>query len=322
MQLIREKDFYRKQWEDGEGKPTKSRPVDEVLSRQAKDITGTDQRGTVPYPLERPSAPSRPRTKESTPDRVEDVGVEGSGRLLRDESGVSRELGRRSIHRCFQLMLTVGYMGDISGAAFYTALLQVLRNRSSQDAVTIGPHAETDYQTWDSRSLPTPGPIPGKLPTLRLVKSLISVFFHHTTDHFSLLDAASFEAQINRLYISTGLEVQDLVEHNWILIQLYCVLSISSLYIDPPLDEHEICGFRAPPLLGISATPPGYQIFGCAMALLPNLIECTGQLAAQTLCLMVRCEPLRCAKARKRMTCLSSRIISCRSRTEMERMLL
>ena len=142
-------------------------------------------------------------------------------------------------------MLSSGYMGDISGAAFYTALLQVLRSRPSQDLITIGPHAETDYQMWDSRPLPTSGSVPGRLPNIQLVKSLISVFFHHTADHFSLLDATSFESQIHKLYNPAGLDSQDLGDHNWRLIQLYCVLAITSLHIDPPLDELEICGFAS-----------------------------------------------------------------------------
>lgn len=216
---------------------------------------------------------------------------EAAGRLLVDERGVSRESSN------LRTELTTGYMGDCSGAAFYSALMETLPAILSPHSV-VPPHPPTAYQTWDSRPLPLSLSSPYSLPPLPLTRHLVSIFFHNCSDTLHLLDQAEFHGQIEAIYaVSLGPgpgggptrgeeNMHNNPYHTAVLSQLYLVLAIGCLHVASPtsLDRDERSDF-----LNVEAGErdfPGMNYFAKANLLIPSLHEYPSLPSATTLALV------------------------------------
>lgn len=191
--------------------------------------------------------------------------------------------------------LTTGYMGDCSGAAFYSALMETLPAILSPHSV-VPPHPPTAYQTWDSRPLPLSLSSPYSLPPLPLTRHLVSIFFHNCSDTLHLLDQAEFHGQIEAIYaVSPGPgpgavrgeeNIHNNPYHTAVLSQLYLVLAIGCLHVASPtaLDRDERSDF-----LNVEAGErdfPGMNYFAKANLLIPSLHEYPSLPSATTLALV------------------------------------
>jgi hypothetical protein len=177
--------------------------------------------------------------------------------------------------------LTTGYMGDCSGAAFYSALMETLPAILSPHSV-VPPHPPTAYQTWDSRPLPLSLSSPYSLPPLPLTRHLVSIFFHNCSDTLHLLDQAEFHGQIEAIYaVSPGVgpgatrgeeNIHNNPYHTAVLSQLYLVLAIGCLHVASPTS--------------LDRDFPGMNYFAKANLLIPSLHEYPSLPSATTLALV------------------------------------
>lgn len=143
-----------------------------------------------------------------------------TGRLLTDERGVAR------------------YMGDSSGAAFYSALMELLALVLPPERSVTGPHASTSYHTWDSRPLPLTRANPFILPPVHLARQLVSIFLQHCSDIFHFVAPDAFKADVDAMYATGGTFQPQGSAEVWRLAQFYLVLALGTLHThSSPLDR-------------------------------------------------------------------------------------
>lgn len=208
-----------------------------------------------------------------------------------------------------------GFMGDSSGAAFYSALMELLQPMFPH-ANLMPPHPANSYQTWDSRPLPLSLASPYALPPQHLTRHLVSVFLQHCSGLFTFIYPADLDNQVNILYSlppNTMQEIADPSSHiTSSICQLYAVLAIASAHLPgllptSDLDRQALVNFD-------SGEPdfPGMAFFARAYLLLPSLVQDASVRSITTLALVVSTE-----KA-SRSVCLTMRrhTISCRYHTE------
>lgn len=206
----------------------------------------------------------------------EDELQEGRGRLLTDDRGVARKLAANA--------LTTGYMGDSSGAAFYSAVVEILPMLLPPGVSIDGPHTSASYQTWDSRPLPTSMVDPYTLPPSHLARHLVSIFFQHCSDTLYFVDPVEFKSGVDSLYGTPS----SLDGDAWALAQFYIVLALASLHVASPLADQSAEDI----LLGLQDGQdfPGMAYFAKANVLLSGYPERSCMSGAQTLALVVsRC---------------------------------
>jgi hypothetical protein len=182
-------------------------------------------------------------------------------------------------------------MGDTSGAAFYSALMDTLPSILPPNTPFGGPLSSESYQTWDSRPLPVSMVDPYTLPALHLSRHLTSIFFQHCSDTLYFLSPTAFPVAVQSLYNApvtdpslAGTEVV------WTLCQLYMVLALASIHISSPINEHRPMFEdvrRGPSLPGEEQEFPGMPYFAQANILLSAFPERASFSGAQTLALVV-----------------------------------
>lgn len=183
-----------------------------------------------------------------------------------------------------------GFMGDSSGAAFYSALMELLQPMFPH-ANLMPPHPANSYQTWDSRPLPLSLASPYALPPQHLTRHLVSVFLQHCSGLFTFIYPADLDNQVNILYSlppNTMQEIADPSSHiTSSICQLYAVLAIASAHLPgllptSDIDRQALVNFD-------SGEPdfPGMAFFARAYLLLPSLVQDASVRSITTLALVV-----------------------------------
>lgn len=137
------------------------------------------------------------------------------------------------VSRSFVLYTHPGYMGDCSGAAFYSALMETLSRLSIVQAMPP-PLPANSYQTWDSRILPISLAETDVLPPMHLTLHLVDVYHYHCGDQFRFIDREEFDSQLRDLQTAgSGMTtVPALVNRSSFLCRLYLIMAIGCLYLD------------------------------------------------------------------------------------------
>lgn len=106
------------------------------------------------------------------------------GRLLVDGSGAAR------------------YMGDSSGAAYYSSVLECLPSLLPPHVDLRPPHSTDRYQSWDSRPLPLATIAESRaLPPLYLARYLIGVFYQHVgSEFYHWIEPVELKREVAYLY--------------------------------------------------------------------------------------------------------------------------
>lgn len=162
------------------------------------------------------------RGRAGAPDAA--WGLAGSGRLLVDDAGVSR------------------YMGETSGAAFYSSLIDTLPKLLPPDTSSMvpTPHHSHQYQSWDSRALPVARQPVTELPPLAVAQHLISVFREHCLDPWSWIEVGQLEWLVADIYgINRAPLRPQNQDHFTRFALLYVVLALGAMFDDQQakLDE-------------------------------------------------------------------------------------
>lgn len=155
----------------------------------------------------------------------------GSGRLLVDDAGFSR------------------YMGETSGAAFYSSLIDILPKLlpAGSTSPIRAPHPSHQYQSWDSRPLQVSRQPAIDLPPLPLAKRLIGVFRQRCLDPWSWIEPEQLDRLVGEIYGANNggapLRPQN-QDHLWRFALLYVVLALGAMFDEQRQDVGEAPGMQ------------------------------------------------------------------------------